>query len=162
MTLMPSTTYLPGRDITRSTADCLVNTVNCVGVMGKGVALAFKNAFPAIMAPYQSACRRGAIRPGTTKLLPLHLTDGRPAFWAAMATKNHWRDPSQLAWIEPALVELAAAARAAGVRSIAIPPPGCGNGGLDWRVVEPIVLRVLADFDLEIYAAPSHSTSGAR
>ena len=86
MTLMPSTTYLPGRDITCSTADCLVNTVNCVGVMGKGVALAFKNAFPAIMAPYQSACRRGAIRPGTTKLMPLHQAEGRQVHWAAMAT----------------------------------------------------------------------------
>lgn len=152
---MPSTTYLPGRDITRSTADCLVNTVNCVSIMGRGVALAFKNAFPAIMQPYQSACRRGAIRPGTTKLFPLREIGGRQVYWAAMATKDNWRDPSQLAWIEPALNELAAAAKAAGVRSIAIPPPGCGNGGLDWRVVEPIVLRVLADFDLEIYAAPS-------
>lgn len=152
---MPSTTYHPGRDITHSTADCLVNTVNCVGVLGKGVALAFKTAFPAIVAPYQSACRRRVIRPGTTNLFPLRQVAGRQVHWAAMATKDHWRDPSKLEWIEPALRDLATAAASAGVRSIAIPPPGCGNGGLDWTVVEPMVLRELADFDLEIYARPS-------
>lgn len=152
---MPSTTYHPGRDITRSTADCLVNTVNRVSVMGRGVALAFKNAFPEIMQPYQSACRRGVIRPGTTTLFPLQHVAGRQVYWAAMATKDHWRDPSKLEWIEPALRDLATAAAAAGVRSIAIPPPGCGNGGLDWTVVEPMVLRELAAFDLEIYARPS-------
>lgn len=152
---MPSTTYLPGRDITRSTADCLVNTVNCVSVMGAGVALAFKKAFPAIMQPYQSACRRRVIRPGSTTLFQLHEVAGRQVHWAAMATKDHWRDPSKLEWIEPALRDLAKAAAAAGVRSIAIPPPGCGNGGLDWAIVEPMVLRELAAFDLEIYARPS-------
>lgn len=148
-------TYLPGQNIVQSQADCLVNTVNAVGVMGKGVALAFKTAFPSIMQPYQSACRRGVIRPGTTKLFPLHQSGGRQVHWAAMATKDHWRDPSRLEWIEPALLDLANAANAAGIRSIALPPPGCGNGGLDWRVVEPIVLRTLSDFDLEIYARPN-------
>ena len=152
---MPSTTYLPGHDITRSAAQCLVNTVNCVSVMGAGVALAFKKAFPAIMQPYQSACRRRVIRPGTTVLFPLHEAGGRSVYWAAMATKDHWRDPSKLEWIEPALRDLATAAKAAGIRSIAIPPPGCGNGGLNWATVEPMVLRELAEFDLEIYARPS-------
>jgi O-acetyl-ADP-ribose deacetylase (regulator of RNase III) len=142
-------------DITADDADLLVNTVNCVGVMGKGVALAFKSRWPSIMAPYQTACRNRDLRPGGCGLFDL--PDGRR--WAGLATKDHWRDGSQLAWIQSGLQELARQARAAGVRSIALPPPGCGNGGLDWRVVEPLVLDALAGFDLRIYARPS---AGAR
>lgn len=150
--------YCPGANITASQADVLVNTVNCVGVMGKGVALAFKTAFPSIMSDYQRACRSGALRPGRTLLFGLPsagLAFGPIRSWAAMATKDHWRDPSRLEWIAPALADLAREAAARGARSIAIPPPGCGNGGLDWRVVEPLVLDALAGFDLEIYARPN-------
>lgn len=153
-------TYHPAGNIVASNADVLVNTVNCVGVMGKGVALAFKTAFPTIMPEYQRACRSRIIRPGTTKLYPL--PGPRKAFaplrfWAAMATKDNWRDPSRLEWIAPALAELADGARGHGATSIAIPPPGCGNGGLDWRVVEPLVLDILSEFDLEIYAKPNQA-----
>lgn len=138
-------------DITTSNADILVNTVNCVGVMGKGVALAFKNRWPSIMPRYQQLCRADSITPGTSLLLPL--PDGR--MWAALATKDHWRYPSQLGWVRMGLLDLAERARNAGARSIAIPPPGCGNGGLDWRIVEPILLDALAGFDLRIYSKPS-------
>jgi O-acetyl-ADP-ribose deacetylase (regulator of RNase III) len=155
--------YRPGANITASEADVLVNTVNCVGVMGKGVALAFKTAFPSIMPEYKRACTSRVLRPGRTILFSLPATGEAfgplhaPRAWAAMATKDHWRDPSRLEWIAPALADLADAARARGARSIAIPPPGCGNGGLDWTVVEPLVLDALAEFDLEIYSRPSRS-----
>jgi len=148
-------TYMPGANITDSDADLLVNTVNCVGVMGKGVALAFKTAFPAIMGPYQAACRTRAIRPGTVSLFPLKQDGARQILWAAFATKLHWRDPSKLEWVQQGLEQLASYARANRIRSIALPPPGCGNGGLDWRIVEPLVLEALGDFDLRIYAQPS-------
>lgn len=142
--------YLTG-DITADDADVLVNTVNCVNVMGKGVALAFKKRFLSILTPYAAACRSKLLVPGGCLLLPL--PDGRQ--WAAFATKNHWRDPSQQHWVSSALRELARQAQAAGIKSIAIPPPGCSNGGLDWSAIEPLVLDALRDFDLRIYAAPS-------
>ncbi|WP_052763950.1 macro domain-containing protein [Microvirga massiliensis] len=148
-------TYCPGQNIVESSADLLVNTVNCVGVAGKGVALAFKQAFPWIMEPYQAACRTRVMRPGTVSIFPLKRDGDRQILWAAFATKDHWRDPSRLEWVKQGLGELARYARARGVRSIALPPPGCGNGGLDWRIVEPLVLEALGDFDLRIYAHPS-------
>ncbi|GHE77768.1 hypothetical protein GCM10019059_40950 [Camelimonas fluminis] len=148
---MARVTYVTG-NITNSSASLLVNTTNCVGVMGKGVALAFKQAFPHIMPMYQRDCRDGLIRPGTARIYELRRDPDRTSFWASLATKDHWRDPSRLEWIEPALQQLAIQAQHIGIDSIALPPPGCGNGGLDWRVVEPIVLRTLANFDLEIYA----------
>lgn len=143
--------YLPGRDLTADDADLLVNTVNTVGVMGRGVALAFKNRWPVIMPPYRQACSSRALRAGGCMLF--RLPDGRR--WAALATKAHWRDPSQFPWIETGLTQLAALAAGAGINSIAIPPPGCGNGGLDWSRVEPMVLAALDRFDLRIYAAPA-------
>lgn len=140
-----------GGDITTDGADLLVNTVNCVNVMGKGVALQFKQCFPSIMAAYGAACRSKTLRPGGCLIFPL--PDGRK--WAALATKDSWRDPSQLQWVRTALLELAKQARIAGVRSIAISPPGCTNGGLDWRVVEPLLLDALKGFDLRIYGRPA-------
>ncbi|QAY80310.1 macro domain-containing protein [Sphingosinicella sp. BN140058] len=129
-------------------ADLLVNTNNVVSVAGAGVALAFKKRFPEIMPDYVGACRSRRLKPGGCLLFPL--PDGRR--WAALATKDHWRDPSQLSWVESGLRELATLARAAGIRSIALPAPGCGNGGLDFRTVEPLVLDILSGFDLRIYA----------
>ena len=145
----PRITYRPGGDVTEDNAAILVNTVNIVGVMGKGVALAFRQRWPAIMTPYVAACRSGHLRAGGCLLFPL--PDGR--LWAALATKAHWRDPSQMTWIAHGLSQLAELAAEAGARSIAIPPPGCGNGGLDWRRVEPLVLAALGGFDLRIYAS---------
>ena len=148
-TAEPRVTYRPGGDVTQDNAALLVNNVNEIGVMGKGVALAFRQRWPAIMAPYVAACRSGHLRAGGCLLFPL--PDGR--LWAALATKAHWRDPSQMAWVEAGLSRLADLATEAGARSIAIPPPGCGNGGLEWRRVEPLVLAALGAFDLRIYAA---------
>lgn len=146
-----SVTYLPAADVTANDADLLVNTVNTEGVMGKGVALAFRRRWPTIMKQYGLDCRNGRLLPG--QCLLYELPDGR--LWAALSTKKYPRYPSRLEWIRTGVAELAVRAERAGVRSIALPPPGCGNGGLDWAEVEPIVIEALSHFDLRICGAAS-------
>ena len=121
--------------ITRDQSDILVNTVNCVGVMGAGTAKEFASAFPEILAPYRADCRNGRLQPGSCLLyhLPAHAVtqaQTRQRYWAALATKSHWRHPSQYDWVDSALVQLAHNARSVGARSIALTPPGCRNGGI--------------------------------
>jgi O-acetyl-ADP-ribose deacetylase (regulator of RNase III) len=143
--------YLNG-DITFDDADILVNTVNTVGVMGKGVALSFKTRWPEIMPEYQALCDDGRLIPGGCALLPLPGAQSR--WWAALATKHHWRYPSRYRWVENGLNKLAELANEVGATSIAIPPPGCGNGGLVWHTVRPMVVSALSSFDLRIYGSP--------
>lgn len=137
-------TYKTG-NIVDDDAELLVNLVNCVGVMGKGVALAFKNKWPDAMAGYVKDCELGLLKPGGCVLHPL--PDKRA--WLAFATKDHWRDPSRLEWIESGLRKIATLAA---YKSIALPPPGCGNGGLNWLDVKPFVYQYLSNIeDLRIY-----------
>ena len=139
-------------NITSDDADILVCTVNCVGVMGKGIALAFKEKWPSIVPVYRAACQRGKLLPGGCLLFPLPVgIDGRRRYWAALATKDHWKNDSRYEWIESGLAELARVARISGASSIAIPPPGCGNGNLDWEKVHPMVVSILSGFNLRIY-----------
>jgi O-acetyl-ADP-ribose deacetylase (regulator of RNase III) len=147
-----SVRYVHG-DITADDADILVNTVNYYGVCGKGVALAFKTRWPSIMFDYQAACSLGFMKPGGC-LLFFHPDQPWSRYWAALATKDQWQRPSRYDWIESGLVELSRLARSVNVHSIAIPPPGCGNGGLEWRLVHPMVLVALSGFDLRIYGSP--------
>ena len=160
----PRISYAPGNNVAASDADIIVNTVNCRlspsgrGVMGAGVAKAFAELHPYILPDYEAAIRSGELRPGRCLLFPLR--DGRQ--WAALATKDHWQDPSREDWVRIGLAELGAKAKASGARSIAIPPPGCGNGKLEWDEIEPIVVRYLGDFDLHIHAQPSRSQEAAR
>jgi len=129
---MGTVNYLPGVDVSSSNADIIVNTVNCVSIMGKGVALDFKNRFGnVVMAPYRAACASRIIRPGTTTLFML--PDRR--YWAALATKDHWSNKSTLSWVETGLDQLASEAKRVGAKSVALPPPGCSNGGLTWHVI---------------------------
>lgn len=123
--------------IQNSDADYLVNTVNCVGTMGKGVALDIKTAFPQVMPPYLSACSRGYLEPGVFQTVKVN--DRQSVI--NLATKNHWRGSSRYEWIGAGLVYLnryfQQPARAG--RSICMPLPGCGNGGLEpARVVQMI------------------------
>jgi O-acetyl-ADP-ribose deacetylase (regulator of RNase III) len=136
--------------VVESDADILVNTVNVVGVMGKGVALAFKERFPEIMGPYRAACRSGALAPGGVLFV-----DVRGRTVACVATKAHWRDPSRYEWVESCLRALAAGAAERGAASVALPPPGCGNGGLDWGRVLPMVEEAFAPLpavEVRVYA----------
>lgn len=138
-------------------AEVLVNTVNCRlsskgnGVMGKGVALAFQNRFPSIMEDYENSIRSGELRPG--RALFFDLPDGRK--WVALGTKDEWKDKSQMQWVKDGLAELGEKLREGGYRSVAIPPPGCGNGGLNWKEVEPILHKELEGLEVSLYARPS-------
>ena len=114
--------------------EALVNIVNTVGVMGKGIALMFKERFPANHKAYVAACKAGNLQPGRLFVFPsVELAGLR---WIVnFATKKHWRQCSRLEWVESGLDELKRFIREKGIRSIAIPPLGCGKGGLDWDAV---------------------------
>ncbi len=142
---------LTSGDILKSEADALVNTVNCVGVMGRGIALQFKNAFPENFKAYAAACKREAVQPGrmfvyeTGQLTP-------PRFIINFPTKRHWRGKSRIEDIEAGLADLAKVIRDKGIRSIAIPPLGSGLGGLDWSEVRPRIERALGQLpDMQVF-----------
>lgn len=133
-----------------SGAQTLVNTVNCVGVMGKGIALEFKKRFPEMHADYVRRCKVHAVRLGEPYVFP-YLDRQRVINFP---TKDHWRSSSKLSDIEDGLEYLVAHCREWGVTSIAVPPLGCGNGGLDWAVVGPVLYGYLLRLDIpvELYA----------
>ncbi|MGL5928430.1 MAG: type II toxin-antitoxin system antitoxin DNA ADP-ribosyl glycohydrolase DarG [Dermatophilaceae bacterium] len=134
--------------------EALVNTVNTQGVMGKGVALQFKRAYPEMFQSYEAACRRGDVQPGRLHIWSSDALTG-PRFVINFPTKRHWRQPSRLEDIDAGLVALVEAIRERNIRSIALPPLGCGNGGLDWRDVRPLIERRLApvadEVDIRIF-----------
>lgn len=131
-------------------AEALVNTVNTVGVMGKGIALMFKERFPDIFKAYKTACERGELETGNVFLTPTGELQG--ARWVIhFPTKQHWRPPSKIEWIDAGLADLKRVIVREGIRSIAIPPLGSGNGKLDWADVRPLIERHLSDLaDVEV------------
>jgi O-acetyl-ADP-ribose deacetylase (regulator of RNase III) len=118
--------------------DAIVNTVNCVGVMGKGIALQFKNKWPANFTAYAAACKAGQVRPGRMLVFD---SGGlvKPNFIINFPTKDHWRGSSKIDFIRDGLVDLVAQVKRLRIRSIAVPPLGCGNGGLNWADVRPLI-----------------------
>ncbi len=125
--------------------DALVNTVNTRGIMGKGIALQFKQAFPAMFRDYEKACKASEVRLGKMHVYDLGgLADG-PHWIINFPTKGHWRDRSRLTDIETGLEDLVATILRMEIRSIAIPPLGCGNGGLNWRDVRPRIETAFAN-----------------
>lgn len=143
-------------DMFTSHAEAMVNTVNCVGVMGKGVALEFKRRWPENYKFYKRACDRRELRPGSVLVFDrgnLFGSEG-PRYLINFPTKDHWRAKSKLEYIESGLDALTFEVEKLGIRSIAIPPLGCGNGGLEWSVVRPLMQRKLANLAgvrVEIY-----------
>ena len=140
-------------DILAEQAEALVNTVNCVGIMGRGVALQFKRAFPENFKAYEAQCKHNEMQPGcvfvfeTGTLLPPHYIINFP-------TKRHWRSKSRIEDIESGLVSLKEEIRSRGIRSIAIPPLGSGLGGLDWLEVRTrleAALEELGDVNIVIF-----------
>ncbi|MBR0676261.1 macro domain-containing protein [Roseomonas alkaliterrae] len=129
-------------DILAEPAEALVNTVNCVGVMGRGVALQFRNAFPDNFRAYQAACARGELRPGRMLVFERQALDA-PRWIINFPTKRHWRGKSRMEDIEAGLAALVQEIRARDIRSIAVPPLGCGLGGLDWGQVRPRIEAAL-------------------
>lgn len=133
-----------------SNAKTLVNTVNCVGVMGKGIALDFKKRYPAMFDEYISLCKRGIVKPGR----PYYYEDLCGVSILNFPTKDHWRSPSKLSYIESGLQWFREHYKEYKITSIAFPPLGCGNGGLTWDLVGPLMYSMLKDLPIavEIYA----------
>ena len=123
-------------------AEALVNTVNTVGVMGKGIALMFKEAFPANFRAYEDACKQKEVKVGKMFVTENRTFSG-PRWIINFPTKKHWRQPSKLEWIIEGLGDLRKFVQEHQIRSIALPPLGAGNGGLDWTEVRPEVERIL-------------------
>ncbi len=152
----PDLVYTTG-NIVNDKAEVLVNTVNAQlspsgnGVMGAGVAKAFKERYPSIMKDYEAAIRSGELTAG--RALLFDLPDGRK--WAALATKDDWKDQSQPQWVDSGLKELGEKLRENGLKSVAITPPGCGNGGLNWKDIEPMVHKHLHGVSVSMYGKPS-------
>lgn len=126
-----------------SKAEALVNTVNTVGVMGKGIALMFKEAFPENYERYEAACARKEVHLGRMYVTERRDLLGGPKWVINFPTKAHWRFPSQLSWIEDGLDDLQKIIEEKGIRSIAIPPLGSGNGGLPWSQVRRLIVDKL-------------------
>lgn len=137
-------------DLFASNAQTLVNTVNCVGVMGKGVALEFKTRFPAMARDYADRCARGEVRLGE----PYLYADLTGVQIVNFPTKGHWRSSSRLADIAAGLDHLAAHLSDWRITSLAMPPLGCGNGGLAWSEVGPLIHAKLHHLpvNVELYA----------
>lgn len=129
-------------DILHCEADALVNTVNCVGVMGRGIALQFKNVYPENFKAYEAACKREAVQPGRMFVFDTEQLT-QPRFIINFPTKRHWRGKSRIEDIESGLKDLVSVIRAKGIRSVAIPPLGAGLGGLDWNEVRPRIAHAL-------------------
>ena len=137
--------YLRG-DIFDSTAQVIVNTVNCKGVMGKGLALAFKERYPDMFAVYQQDCKIGKLRIGR----PTIYKKSKP--WILnFPTKDHWRFPSKLEYIEKGLEFLVTHYQKVGITSIAFPKLGAQNGKLSWDEVGPIMAKYLSQLDIDVY-----------
>ena len=124
----------------------VVNTVNTVGIMGKGIALMFKDKFPANFAAYAQACDHEEVRIG--KML---VTENKQLFgpkWIInFPTKTHWRVRTKIEWIEDGLEDLVRVLKEKNVHSVAVPPLGCGNGGLDWATIQPLIVDALGDIE---------------
>ncbi|MBE6436414.1 MAG: phosphatase [Akkermansiaceae bacterium] len=152
--------YIEG-DIFESPAHVIVNTVNTVGVMGKGIALSFKKRYPAMFERYKAICEKGLLKTG--KLMLFYEAD----YWVLLfPTKEHWRNPSKLEYIEAGLQKFVQTYAEKGIDSIAFPRLGCGNGELDWNDVKPIMEKYLKKLPINVYiylgmhpdAEPEHKT----
>ena len=130
--------------------EAVVNTVNTVGVMGKGIALMFREQYPENFRAYEAACKAGEVHVGKMFVTAGVELDG-PRWIINFPTKKHWRQPTKLEWVRSGLVTLKEVIREKHIKSIAIPPLGCGNGGLDWAAVRPVIEAALGDLrDVEV------------
>lgn len=141
--------YIKGNLLDAST-QALVNTVNTVGVMGKGIALQFKERFPLNFKIYLEECRKGSVVPGKLLIVNDATLEGERII-INFPTKTEWYKKSQYSYIEDGLKELVKVIVERGVKSIAIPPLGCGNGGLKWEKVKPMIEQYLGGIeDVEV------------
>lgn len=137
-------------DIFESKCSTLVNTINCVGVMGKGIALEFKRRYPDMFMEYVRLCESGSVKPGH----PYLYSDLTGTSIINFPTKDNWRSPSKFTYIEAGLEWFRQSYSELGITSVAFPPLGCGNGGLSWDSIGPAMYKALKDLpiEVEIYA----------
>lgn len=135
-----------GRDIARAAVEVIVNPVNCVGTMGRGLAKHLALSFPGVEDEYRAACNEGWLHPGHPYLHELRGAT-LPYAMAFFPTKNHWRQPSSIDWVSEGLDRLVAMLVNAGYSSVAIPALGCGLGGLDWTEVQPLIESTFDGYD---------------
>ena len=134
-------------------AEALVNTVNCVGHMGKGIALQFKKAFPDNFKAYASACKAGNVRPGEMFIFDTNAI-WNPKYIINFPTKRHWRGKSRIEDIKSGLKALIKELQERNIKSVAVPPLGCGLGGLDWKTVRTLITKAfeeLPDISVVLY-----------
>lgn len=137
--------YIEG-DLFKSPAQVLVNTVNTVGVMGKGIALEFKKRYPDMFQTYREICEKRKLKIGSLMLCY------EPDHWILLfPTKEHWRNPSQIDYIEAGLAKFCRTYAERDITSIAFPRLGCGNGELNWSDVQPVMEKYLHDLPIEVY-----------
>lgn len=147
-------------DILQSETEAIINTVNCVGVMGRGIALQFKNAYPDNFKAYAIACKEDKVVPGKMFVFETRMLTG-PRYIINFPTKRHWKGKSRIEDIVAGLDDLVSVIKRYNIRSIAIPPLGSGLGGLDWNEVKPLIesaVQSLEAVQIEIYepkGAPS-------
>jgi O-acetyl-ADP-ribose deacetylase (regulator of RNase III) len=145
-------------DLLEAQADALVNAVNTEGVMGKGIALLFKERFPQMYSAYRQACVAGEVRPG--KMLVFDCGAAlKPRFIISFPTKRDWRSQSRLEDIESGLAALVEEVESRKINSLALPALGCGNGGLDWETVLPMIDAAFAPLeDVRVMVYPPKAT----
>lgn len=131
-------------DLLKEHPDAIVNTVNCAGVMGKGVALQFKQRWPQNFKTYAAACERNEVKPGKMFIHDLGEWE-KPRFIINFPTKTDWRKDSKIEYIEEGLHDLVLQVNRLGIKSLALPPLGCGNGGLDWDTVKSLIVDAFKD-----------------
>ena len=137
--------YIEG-DIFKSPAQVIVNTVNTVGVMGKGIALEFKKRYPEMFQAYRDICDRRKLKTGSLMLYY------EPDHWVLLfPTKENWRNPSRMEYIEAGLAKFCRTYAEKGITSVAFPKLGCGNGELNWSEVQPVMEKYLKDLPIDIY-----------
>jgi len=142
-------------DILQSNAMGIVIPINCVGVMGKGLAHQFKTAHPDAYEKYKYKCRKKLITPGSITFEPIGCRLGAPIGESSRvailaATKNHWRNPSELHWIIEILKNLSDYIDEGRIQSLAIPRIGCCYGGLRWSIVKPLIFATLGTKPIEV------------
>lgn len=129
-------------------AHAIVNPVNCVGVMGKGLALQFRTRYPSMYHAYKQACGRGEVKLGN--VWPFELDTTRPQWILNFPTKEHWRDPARIEWISWGLGDLVEMIACLKLDSVALPALGCGEGGLDFALVRPLIENRLGSLDVNV------------
>ena len=140
--------YVRG-DLLKSSAQVLVNTINTVGIMGAGIALQFKEQYPEMFQKYQTLCKKKLL--DVCKLYLWKSTDTSSKEILLFPTKKHWLNLSELHWIEAGLQKFVENYERLNIKSIAFPKLGCGNGGLSWHDVKPVMEKYLEPLPIKIY-----------